>query len=69
MAWKNQESCESHLVEFRVSRRSKIQNILPTIFFVSLSCHGVFINYFEILLFAFSNTIPTGVSTCKVLGL
>ena len=55
MVWKNQGSCESWLVGFGVSRRSKIQKISATIFFFALlSCHYGFTNYSEILIFAFS---------------
>ena len=34
MVWKNQESCESWLVEFGVSRRSKVQKVSASAFFV-----------------------------------
>ena len=59
MVWKNQESCESWLVEFWVIRHSKMSTIsVNTFFFAVLSCHYGFTNYFEILNFVFSNTIP-----------
>ena len=67
MVWKNQDSYESWLVGFVVSRCSKMQKNSASNFFAFLSCHYGFTNYFEILIFAFSNTIPRGVSTCKIL--
>ena len=67
MVWKNQESCESLLVRFGVSTGSKMKKISDNNSFASLSCHYGFINCFEILIFAFSNTIPRGVSICKLL--
>ena len=68
MVWKNEESCESWLVGFWVSRHSKMQKISANnFFFAFLSCHYGFTNYFEILIFAFSNMIPRGVSACKIL--
>ena len=36
----------------------------PRNFVVYLSCHYGFTNYFEILNFIFSNTIPEEISTC-----
>ena len=36
-------------------------------YFAFFSCYYEFTNYFEILIVAFSNTIPTGVSICKIL--
>ena len=36
-------------------------------FFAFLSRHYRFTNYFEIPIFAFSNSIPRGVSICKIL--
>ena len=66
MVWKNQESCESWLVGLGVSSHSNMQKISANIFFFSFfSCHYGFTNYFEILIFVFSNTIPTVVSTVK----
>ena len=69
MVWKNQESCESWLVGFGVSRCLKMQKISANNFFFGVydSCHYGFTNYFEILIFAFSNTIPRVVSNCKLL--
>ena len=70
MVWKNQESCESWLVGFCVSKHSNMQKISANNFFFVcyvLSCHYGFTNYFEILIFAFSNMIPRGVSACKIL--
>ena len=65
---KNQECCESWLVGFWVSRHSKMYQISANNFsFSFLSCHYWFTNYFEILIFAFSNVIPKGFSTCKIL--
>ena len=52
MVWKNQESCESWLVEFWVIRRLKMQaNFYQQFIFVFLSCHYGFTNYFEVLFF------------------
>ena len=53
MVWKSQESCESWLVEFWVSRDSKMPKISVNNIFVSLSCHYGFTNCFGILNFVF----------------
>ena len=46
----------------------KCKKFLPKFFFGRvLSCYYGFTNYFEILIFSFSNSIPRGVSTCKIL--
>ena len=66
MVWKSQESCESRLVGFWVSRRSKMQKS-SVLFFSILSPYYGFANYFEILIFAFSSTTPRGISTCEML--
>ena len=72
MVSKNQESCESWLVRFWVSRPSNTSKISVNQFFIIiiiiiiisyLSCYG-FTDYFEILSFCFSNIIPEEVSTC-----
>ena len=48
--------------------RTKRQKISTNNFcFALLSCYYGFTNYFEVLIFAFSNTIPRGVSICKIL--
>ena len=64
-----QESCESWLVGFGVNICSKMQKTSANNFFWHLwqSCHYGFTNYFEIKIFAFSNTIPRVVSNCKIL--
>ena len=51
--WKNQESCESWLVEFWVSRHSKIKKKLVNFFFWFLSYHYGFTKWFEILILVF----------------
>ena len=60
MIWKNQYSWEPWLVGFQVYRHSKNLCVL-------LSCHYGFNNYFDILIFLFSNT-PGGVPTCWMLS-
>ena len=68
MVWNNQESCESLLVGFWISRHSKMQTIsVNNLFFACLSCHYGFTDYFEILIFLFSNIISRGVLSCKIL--
>ena len=64
MLWKNQESYESWLIVFWVSMRSKIQKISTNNFFLFLSNHYGFTNYFKIIVFAFFSIIPKVVSTC-----
>ena len=64
MVWKNQESCESWLVGFWVSWHSKMQKRFANSFsFAFLSCYYGFSNYFEILIFVFSNIMRIWVST------
>ena len=58
MVWNNQESCESLLVGFWISRHSKMQSIsVSNLFFACLSCQYGFTDCFEILIFLFSNII------------
>ena len=53
---------------FEVIDIQKCQKFLLNYFFFAfLSCHYGFTNCFEILNFVFSNIIPRGVSTCKIL--
>ena len=68
MVWKKQESWESWLVGFWVNSAFKnAKNFCQQFFWAFLSRHYGFANYFEILIFAFSNITPRGVSTCKIL--
>ena len=66
MVWKNQESCESWLVEFWVIRRLKMQaNFYQQFilrFWAAIMDLPITLKYFF-----FSNTIPRRVSTCKIL--
>ena len=68
-----EESRELWMLDFGLVGIQKYKKILPTIFFcffsflAFLSCHYGFTNYFKILIFAFSNVIPRGVSACKIL--
>ena len=52
---------------FGVIDIQKRQTFLPKFFFSFLICHYGFTNCFKILNFVFSNIIPRGVSTCKIL--
>ena len=52
------------LVEYTLRNAS---NFCKKYFFAFLSCHYGFTYCFEILNFVFSNIIPRGVSTCKIL--
>ena len=66
MVWESQESWEIWLDGFWGKNAKKF--LLTFFFFFSfLSCHYGFANYFEILIFVFSNNITRGVSTCKIL--
>ena len=52
---------------FGLADVQKCKKFLPRFFFSFLSRHYGFSNYFEILIFAFSNSMPRGVSNCKTL--
>ena len=70
MIWKNQGSRELSLDSFWGNRHSKMQKssaVFFCFFFSFLNCHYRFTNYFEILNFAFSDIIPSGISACEIL--
>ena len=50
----------------RIKRVGNLDQLSFGLVGVQKCCHYRFTNYFEILIFPFSNTIPRGVSTCKI---
>ena len=65
-AFKNECFCGKFAAE-QVLKSFSGRNIYTYIFFAFLShCYG-FINYFETLVFAYSDIVTRGVLTCKIL--